>query len=104
VGILRTLRDVYARARIAIAPTRAIAIGLLVGAAAVEIWRGADVEEDAGGVEVVEIVAVEAGNVMVGAGAVTVEETGTKTEVYTTPPLEVAVFSEGTVTTKRLSN
>jgi len=89
------------------APASAYAMGLLVGAAPVEIWSGAEVEgdEDGDGVVetaadvkdedgvvetaadvkdedgVVEIVAVESGRVTVGVGAVTVEDTGTMIEV-----------------------
>lgn len=63
------------------APARAYAIGLFVGAAPVEIWRGAEVEGDGVGVGVVEIVAVDAGSVVVGGGRVVVDDTGTMTEV-----------------------
>jgi hypothetical protein len=55
-------------------------MGLFVGAALVEISSGADDEDDVG-VGVVEMVAVDAGTVMVGGGAVTVDDTGTKIEV-----------------------
>ena len=72
------LRDVsYARAKRAIAPASAYATGLFVGPALADTWAGAD--DDSEGV--VEIVAVEAGSVVVGGGATTVEETGTMTEV-----------------------
>ena len=67
-----TLRELpYARAKRAIAPANAYAMGLFDGAAFAETWAGA--EEDGDGV--VEIVAVEAGRVVVGGGATTIEET-----------------------------
>jgi hypothetical protein len=73
-------RNSYARARKATAPASTYAMGLFVGAALVEISSGADDEDDVG-VGVVEMVAVDAGTVMVGGGAVTVDDTGTKIEV-----------------------
>ena len=85
----------HARAKMAMTPASANAIGLPVGAAPpTEICRGADVEAEVEGVGVavvlnvdsaaevnvetagVDTVAVEAGTVTVGGGAITVEETG----------------------------
>jgi len=64
---------IYARARIAIAPAMAYAMGPLVAAALVPIWMGAeDVEETGMGVEVVTVVA---GSVVVGGGGVKVLRT-----------------------------
>jgi len=74
-------RNSYARTKKATAPASAYAMGLFVGAALVEIWRGADEELDGVWVGVVEMVAVDVGTVMVGGGAVTVDDTGTKIEV-----------------------
>lgn len=74
------MRDVsYARAKRAIAPASAYATGLLVGPALADTWAGAEDDNEDDGV--VEIVAVEAGSVVVGGGATTVEETGTMTEM-----------------------
>ncbi len=77
------------------APANAYAIGLFVGAALAEIWRGAEeVEDDVGarlivvgawlaetviGDGVSEIIWVEPGIVIIGSGAVIVEDTGTMT-------------------------
>jgi hypothetical protein len=47
-------------------------MGLFDGAALAETWAGAELDGDG----VVEIVAVEAGRVVVGGGATTVEDTG----------------------------
>jgi hypothetical protein len=59
------------------APATANTMGLFVGAALVDTWTGA---ED-GGEGIFRIMAVEAGIVDTAGGAVTVEETGTITEV-----------------------
>jgi hypothetical protein len=45
-----------------------------------DTWAGAEDDSEGDG-EGVEIVAVEAGSVVVGGGATTVEDTGTMTEV-----------------------
>jgi hypothetical protein len=75
------LRDVsYARTKRAIAPASAYATGLFVGPALADTWAGAEDDSEGDG-EGVEIVAVEAGSVVVGGGATTVEDTGTMTEV-----------------------